>query len=163
MRFTVQYIPLNRIKPDGAAGMTAQIRKLRKMMWDCMNLLVVRKNRKDGSYMILIGNDRYDFLRKHTKNIMAPCLVDESKSKTQFKSWLYRLRRKRLMNEFPEWKVHRLSPAALSIFRAFLKEEPRFKRLSRKEQLQVLMMSVRYKKIVVGTMKTKVDQLIPKP
>ncbi|MBD2869257.1 hypothetical protein [Paenibacillus arenilitoris] len=159
MRFTVQYIPLNKIKPDLSSGMTARIRKLRRMMWDCMNLLVVRKNRKDGSYMILVGNDRYDFLRKHTKNAVAPCLVDESKAKSQVKSWLYRFRGNRAMRRFPDLKTHRLSPAALSIFLAFLKEEPRFKELSRREQMQVLMMAVRYKKIVVASMKSKVDQL----
>jgi hypothetical protein len=130
------------------------------MMWDCMHLLVVRKNRKDGSYMILLGNDRYEFLRKHTKKLVAPCLVDESKPKAQFKSWLYQMRNKRLRNYLPDIKPDRITPAAWSIVRVFLKEEPRLKQLSRKQQIQVLMLSIRYRKIVVASMKTKVDQML---
>ncbi|MDQ6421535.1 hypothetical protein RB620_19090 [Paenibacillus sp. LHD-117] len=159
MRFTVQYIPLSKIKPNFSSGMTARIRKLRKKMWDCMNLLVVRKNRKDGSYTLLVGNDRYDFLRKHTKNVVAPCLVDENKAKTQIKSWLFRFRSNSAGRRFPGLKLHRLTPTALSIFLAFLKQESRFEQLSRKEQLQVLILAVRYKKVVIASMKSKVDQL----
>lgn len=160
MRFTVQYIPLSKIKPDFPSNLTSNIRKLRLMMWDCMHLIVVRKNRKDGSYMILLGNDRYEFLRKHTKKLAAPCLVDESKPKAQVKSWLYQLRNKRLRNYLPDIKPDRITPPAWSIIRVFLKEEPRLKQLSRKQQIQVLMLSIRYKKIVVASMKTKVDQML---
>lgn len=160
MRFTVQYIPLSKIKPDFSSNLTSHIRKLRLMMWDCMHLLVVRKNRKDGSYIILLGNDRYEFLRKHTKKLAAPCLVDESKPKAQVKSWLYRFRSKQLLNYLPEIKSENITPAAWSIVRVFLKEEPRLKQLSRKQQFQVLILAIRYKKIVVASMKKKVDQMM---
>lgn len=157
--FTVQYVPLSKIKPDVPAKMTSHIRKLRSMMWDCMHLLVVRKNQNDGSYVILLGNERYEFLSKHTKKLVAPCLVDDSMPKIQEPYWLNRFRRKRLHEHFPGIKIERITPAAWSIIRTFLKEEPRFKQLTRRQQIQVLVQAVRYRKIVVASMKTKVDQM----
>lgn len=161
MRFTVQFIPLSKIKPDFSVKMTAHIRKLRSMMWDCMHLLVVRKNRKDGSYMILLGNDRYEFLRKHTKKLVAPCLVDESKPEAQVKSWLHWFSSKRLPDNLLHIKPDRLTPVTWSIVRTFLKEESRFKQLTRRQQIEVLALAVRYKKTVVASMKTKADQISP--
>ncbi|RNB87072.1 hypothetical protein EDM56_15365 [Brevibacillus fluminis] len=160
--FTVQYIPLSKIKPDHYPRMTAQIRKLRSKMLDGMNLVVVRKNRKDGSYVILLGNERYEYLRKHTKKLVAPCLVDESRGKSQVRAWFHQLRNKRLLSHFPGIKPGQLTPAALSITRTFLKEEPRFKQLSRRQQVQVLSQAVRYKRTVISAMKAKVGQLVSK-
>lgn len=158
--FTVQYIPLSKIRPDHSQKMTAHIRKLRSKMLDGMNLVVVRKNRKDGSYVIVLGNDRYDYLRKHTKKLVAPCLVDESKTTSKVRSWYHQFRNKRLLNHFPAIKPGQMTPAALSIVRTFLKEEPRFKQLSRRQQIQVLSQAVRYKRTVVTSMKAKVTQLM---
>lgn len=159
--FTVQYVPLSKIKPDVPAKMTSHIRKLRSMMWDCMHLLVVRKNQNDGSYVLLLGNERYEFLSKHTKKLVAPCLVDDSypKVKGQEPSWLNRFRRKRMHALFPDIKLGSITPAAWSIIRTFLKEEPRFKQLTRRQQIHVLVQAFRYRKIVVASMKMKVDQL----
>jgi hypothetical protein len=126
-----------------------------------MHLLVVRKNRRDGSYMILLGNDRYEFLRKHTKKLVAPCLVDESMPKAQVKSWLHWFHSKRLPNYLTHIKPDRLTPVTWSIVRAFLKEESRFKQLTHRQQIEVLALAVRYKKTVVTSMKTKVDQISP--
>ncbi|MBD0379526.1 hypothetical protein [Paenibacillus sedimenti] len=158
MRFSVQYVPLDKIKPDVPAKMTSHLRKLRCLMWDCMHLLVVRKNRKDGSYSILLGNDRYEYLRSHTKKWAAPCLVDESKPRSQVKSWLTRLRSDTLLNNFPHINRERTTPATWSIVRRFLNEETRMKQLTRRQQIRVLALAFRYKKTVVASMKAKVDQ-----
>jgi len=159
MRFTVQYVPLDRIKPDSPAKMTSHLRKLRSLMWDCMHLIVVRKNRKDKSYTILLGNDRYEYLRTHTKKLTAPCLVEENRPRKQITSWIYKLRNNTSLNHFPHIKRDRMTPATWSIVRVFLNEEPRMKELTRRQQLQVLALAFRYKKTVIASMKSKVDQL----
>lgn len=153
MKFTIQYIPLNKIKPDLSVKITEHIKKLQRLMWDCMFVLVVRKNRKDDSYIIVSGQDRFESLKKHTKNIYAPCIVDKSSS-TGMISWLHRLRKKQPLDDFP------LMPASWSIFRSFLKQEPRFKNLSRSEQIRVILIAARYKKTVVYTMKTTVNEIL---
>ena len=153
MKFTIQYIPLNKIKPDVSMKITEHIKKLQRLMWDCMFVLVVRKNRKDGSYIIVSGQDRYESIKKHTKNIYAPCIVDKSNS-PQIVSWLHRIRSKQPLDDFP------LIPPSWSIVRSFLKQEPRFKNLSRSEQIKVLLIAARYKKTVIYTMKTTVDDIL---
>jgi len=158
VRYTIQYIPINKIIPDETCKMTPHLRKLRHVMWDGAHLLVVRKNRKNGCYTILAGHDRYRFLRKHTNKLFAPCLVDESKLKSRVGTWLYRFRNRRLLKHFPDFSTSRITPAGLAIVRAFLKEEPRFKRLTRPQQIKVLLLAVRYKKTVVRSMKARVDQ-----
>lgn len=152
MKFTIQYIPLNKIKPDVSMKITEHIKKLQRLMWDCMFVLVVRKNRKDGSYIIVSGQDRYESIKKHTKNIYAPCIVDKSNS-PQMISWFQRIRNKQPLDDFP------LLPPSWSIVRAFLKQEPRFKNLSRSEQIRVLLIAARYKKTVIYAMKTTVDDI----
>ncbi|MEF3305849.1 hypothetical protein [Paenibacillus sp. GYB003] len=59
----------------------------------------------------------------------------------------------------------RTVPAGWSVVRSFLKREPRFARLSRVQQLQVLLLGIRYRKTVVCAMKAKVEELLadPKP
>jgi hypothetical protein len=153
MKFTIQYIPLNKIKPDLSVKITEHIKKLQRLMWDCMFVLVVRKNRKDDSYIIVSGQDRFESLKKHTKNIYAPCIVDKSSS-TGMISWLHRLRKKQPLDDFP------LMPASWSIFRSFLKQEPRFKNLSRSEQIRVILIAAHYKKTVVYTMKNTVNEIL---
>jgi hypothetical protein len=153
MKFTIQYIPLNKIKPDLSVKITEHIKKLQRLMWDCMFVLVVRKNRKDDSYIIVSGQDRFESLKKHTKNIYAPCIVDKSSS-TGMIAWLHRLRNKQPLDDFP------LMPTSWSIFRSFLKQEPRFKNLSRSEQIRVILIAARYKKTVIYTMKTTVSEIL---
>jgi hypothetical protein len=153
MKFTIQYIPLNKIKPNLSVKITEHIKKLQRVMWDCMFVLVVRKNRKDDSYIIVSGQDRFESLKKHTKNIYAPCIVDKSSS-TGMMSWLHRFRNKQPLDDFP------LMPASWSIFRSFLKQEPRFKKLSRSEQIRVILMAARYKKTVIYSMRTTVNEIL---
>jgi hypothetical protein len=151
MKFTIQYIPLNKIKPDLSLKITEHIKKLQRLMWDCMFVLVVRKNRKDGSYIIVSGQDRFESLKKHTKNIYAPCIVDKSSS-SGMRSWFRR--NKQPLDDFP------LMPASWAIVRTFLKQEPRFKHLSRAEQIRVLLIAANYRKTVIHTMKTTVNDIL---
>ena len=153
MKFTIQYIPLNKIKPAFSLNITEHIKKLQRLMWDCMFVLVVKKNRKDGTYIIVSGQDRFESLKKHTKNIYAPCIVDKSET-SRMKSWFHRFQKKQPLDDFP------LMPASWVIFRSFLKEEPRFKQLSRSEQIKVMLIAASYKKTVIYTMKTKVDDIL---
>jgi hypothetical protein len=44
MKFTIQYIPLDKIKPDLSLKITEHIKKLQRLMWDCMFVLVVKKS-----------------------------------------------------------------------------------------------------------------------
>lgn len=152
MKFTIQYIPLNKIKVDRKLKITEHIKKLQRLMWDCMYVLVVRKNRKDGSYVILSGQDRFESLRKHTKNIYAPCIVDKTTSSGKV-PWLYRIRNKQPLDDFP------LMPKSWSIVHTFLKQEPRFQKLSRTQQIRVLLLAVQYKKNVVTTMRNMVHDV----
>jgi hypothetical protein len=153
MKFTIEYIPLNKIKPDLSLKITEHIKKLQRLMWDCMFVLVVKKNWKDDSYIIVSGQDRFESLKKHTKSIYAPCIVDKSGS-AGIIAWFYRLRNKQPLDDFP------LMPTSWSIVRSFLKQEPRFKNLSRSEQIRVLRIAARYKKTVIYTMKTTVDHIL---
>lgn len=159
MRFTVQYIPLSKLKPDAATRMTAQLRKLRRLVWDCMHLLVVRKNRRDGTYTILLGSDRYQYLREHTKKLSAPCLIDDSGAKADIRSWLHRWREAKGPAPWLAVPRERLAPVAWSAVRTLLKEEPRFRELTRSQQWEVLLLAVRCKQTVVASMKSKVKEL----
>ncbi|WP_199617068.1 hypothetical protein [Paenibacillus alkalitolerans] len=149
MRINVQYIPLEKLKPDFNGKMTRSIKKLRNVLWDSANLLAVRKNRKDGTYIIVAGLDRYHYLRKHTKAKSAPCIVD-SKHESP------------LLEKFPCLRPKRITPAGWSIIRTFLKQEPRFRTLSPLQQAKVLYLGVRFKKTVIRSMKLSVDEFIKK-
>lgn len=153
MKFTIQYIPLEKIKPDLTVRITEHIKKLQRLMWDCMFVLVVKPNRKDNTYIIVSGQDRYESLKKHTKNIYAPCIIDRSSS-SKMPSWLHRFRRKQPLDDFP------LMPTSWSIVRSFLKQEPRFKQLSRTQQIKILLIAVRYKKTVIHSMITRVNDIL---
>lgn len=152
MKFTIEYIPLHKIKPALSMKMTEHLKKLQRLMWDCMFVLVVKKQ-KDDSYIIVSGEERFQSLKKHTKSIYAPCIVDKSDS-SRILSWFYRLGNKQPLDDFP------LTPASWSIVRSFLKQEPRFKNLSRAEQIRVLRIAARYKKTVIYTMKTTMDEIL---
>ncbi|WML55019.1 hypothetical protein RCG17_10700 [Neobacillus sp. PS3-12] len=153
MKFTIQYIPLSKIKPGLSQKITEHMKKLERLMWDCMFVLVVKKNRKNGTYTIVSGQERFDSLKKHTKSIYAPCIVDKTSS-TGIMPWFHRLRKKQPLDDFP------LMPASWSIFRAFLKQEPRFQNLSRADQIRVLLIAAHYKKTVIYAMKKAVDNML---
>lgn len=153
MKFTVQYIPLNKIKPDLSLKVTEHIKKLQSLMWDCMYILIVKKNKKDGSFTIVSGLERFEYLRKHTKNIYAPCILDESTS-SGIKAWIDRLRNKQPLDDFP------MMPTSWSIVRSFLKQEPRFSHLSRSQQIKVLLIGARYRRTVIRSMKHKVNEIL---
>ncbi len=153
MKFTVQYIPLSKINPDLSVKVTEHIKKLQHLMWDCMYILVVKKNRADGSYTLLSGLERYDHLRNKTRNVYAPCIVDDN-DPSRIKAIILRIRNKQPLDDFP------LAPKSWSIVRAFLKKEPRFQKLSRYQQIKVLLLGARYKRTVILSMQNRVDQLL---
>ncbi|MCM3717350.1 hypothetical protein [Fictibacillus phosphorivorans] len=124
-----------------------------------MHILVVKKE-KDGSYTIISGNDRYEYLKKHTKNKFAPCIIDENKLTTDFKYWLNRVFNRHYLEGQKNNVMEKISPKSVSIIRAFLKEEPRYKRLTRLEKIKVLLLAIRYKKTVTAAMKLKVDEFL---
>ncbi len=162
MRFTVHYIPLHKIRPAFSVKITDHIRKLRGMMWDCMHLLVVRKNKKNDQYEVISGFSRYDHLMKHTSKKYAPCIIEESKINSNFLQWLDYFRSRKLLDLYPDLKVQRLRPGSLTIIRSFLKQEPRFFELSRSQQLKVLLLAIRYRKTMVITMRAQVEQMLKK-
>jgi hypothetical protein len=151
MSFSVQYIPLNKIKPDGSAKMTHNIKLIRKFIWDCMYLLAVEENPKEGNFIIVSGIQRYEYLRKHTNNKYTPCIVLNRKLSSEVKSLVDHL--------FPNMKAERITPASWSILRSFLQQEPRFINLSLGQQIKVLLLGIRYKKTVIQSMRALVDQL----
>ena len=160
MRFTVQYIPLHKIKADSTIPLTQHIKNIRKRMWDCMHLLAVRRNRKDGSYIVISGLDRYEYLTKHTNKKYAPCLVDTHKASVLMKLPFQRNAMVRLLQQFPTISIQEMKPASWSIIRTFIRREPRFSRLSRARQIKLLFMAIRYKKTVVASMKAQVDKML---
>ncbi|WP_102348586.1 hypothetical protein [Bacillus sp. Marseille-P3661] len=154
MKFTVHYLPLNKLKPpDPSFKLNEPIKKLQRVMWDCMNMLVVKKNNKDDSYVIVSGIERFEFLRKYTKNLYAPCIVAESE-KVRVKGLFNRMFKKQPLDDFP------MAPKSWSIVRTFLKQEPRFNSLTRSQQLRILLLGIRYKKTVIASMRNKVNQII---
>ncbi len=157
MKLNVQYIHLSKIKPDYTIKLTDHVKMLKNRMWDSMHMLVVQRDKEDG-FSIISGNDRYEFLTKHTKNKYALCMVDENPRKTDMKNWLQNLRGegKKQDKKF----IKKMSPAALSIIKRFVKENPRFRELPLSKQLKVLLLAVRYKKTVITLMKSKVTDLL---
>ncbi|WP_308639404.1 hypothetical protein [Paenibacillus silvisoli] len=158
MRFTVRYIPLSKIKPGLPAAMSDRLRSLRGQMWDGLHLMVVRKERKNGQYRILLGNDRYEYLRNHTRKATAPCIVDETRLGAGLQSLLDRFTRKKPPAALRgSAALKRLTPASWAIVRGYLKSDPQFKQLSRKQQMQVLSLAIRHKRVVIAAMKAKAD------
>ncbi|TMV48753.1 hypothetical protein FE783_17050 [Paenibacillus mesophilus] len=158
MKYTVEYLPLAKIKAAQPPAMTERLRTLRRLIWDSVHLLAVRKNKKDGSYTVVGGLERYEHLRNHTSKKKVPCLIEQSKSSMEAKVWFHRLlERYPVIADLP-----RAEPAGWFIIRKFLKREPRFVRLSRMQQLRVLLIGIRYKKTVTAAMKAKLEELLPK-
>lgn len=162
MKLTIRYIPLSQIKPDVPAKMTEPVRRLRRFMWDCMHVLAVRRSRKDGSYILISGFDRYEYLHKHTNRTLAPCIIDDEKPMSALKPMLRPMLRKQLPGERPERSVCWLPLPQWAMIRAFLRQEPRFAELSRMDQLKVLLLAVRYRKTVVVCMRSLVTELLSK-
>jgi hypothetical protein len=161
MRFTIQYIPLRKIHSSGHFRMTERIKQLRKVVWDSTHLLAVKKNRKDGSFTVIGGHDRYRYLQTHTNKIYAPCVLDDTKEK-RFRSlptWIRNFRNRNLPKRFPRFDPEKVTPAGWSIIRTFIKEEPRYEQLTRLQQVKVLLLGVRYKRTVVHAMKVMVDEM----
>ncbi|TLS35483.1 hypothetical protein [Pseudalkalibacillus caeni] len=152
MKFTVQYIPLSKIKADRSIKVTEQLKKLQRLVWDCMYLLVVRKNGNDGFYTLLDGLERFEHLKKRTKNIYAPCIIAKSRP-SRMKSLFAICFNKQPLDDFP------MKPVSWSIVRSFLKQEPRFSQLSRTQQIKVLILGIRYKRTVIGSMRARINQM----
>jgi hypothetical protein len=161
MRLNVQYIPMSKIKPNVSITITEHVKKLRNMMWDCMHIVVVKKD-KSGYFTIISGNDRFEYLQKHTKTKYAPCIIDESRFKTELKFWFYRIFNLQHTEKDNKQISRELSPKSVSIIRSFLKEEPRYKRLSHIQKTKILILALRYKKTVISSMKSKVDECLSK-
>lgn len=160
MRYTVQYIPLSKIKPGIPGQITKRFKELRKAAQDCMHLIIVRKSRKAGGYVIVSGNHHFDYFKKHTKKMTAPCLVDESKASSKINSLVDRMSKRKLPYEVPHIKRERTPVKSWSIIRRFMKQEPRFANLSRRQQLKVLRLGLQYKRTTVLSMKAMVDEIL---
>jgi hypothetical protein len=125
-------------------------------MWDCMHILVVKKD-LDGNFTIISGNDRLEYLQKHTKFKSAPCIIDGYCLSAEIRNWFHRLiHTKEVSHSIMKEKVNKKSS---SIVRTFLKVEPRFNELSPVQKMKVLLLAVRYKRTVITSMKTMVDEL----
>ncbi|TFE19489.1 hypothetical protein [Cohnella luojiensis] len=163
MRFTVKYVPLSKIKPEASFGSSKRWHQLRAWMRDCVYLLIVRRNKKDGSFTLLGGLDRYEFLIRHTKKKYAPCIVDESGAMPDIRGWLDRARNLKLLEHFPRFRTAKIEPAGSKIIRSFLRQEPRFARLSHAQKIKVLIQGIRYKRTVVDSMRSLVEEMLSGP
>ncbi|MFB9324530.1 hypothetical protein ACFFSY_01075 [Paenibacillus aurantiacus] len=160
MSYTVQYIPLHKLKAGSSAKTTKRSKELHKVAQDCMQLLVVRKSRKDGGYVILSGSNHLDFYRRFTKKNAVPCLVDEGKIASALASLVNRYRKRALPKELPYANAEQTTGNSWSIIRSYLKQDARFHKLSRREQLKVLRLGLQYKRTTIRSMKAKVDELM---
>jgi hypothetical protein len=162
MRYTVQYIPISKIKTDFYAKITQRVKELRKVAQDCIHLLIVREHRKKGGYIIINGYNNFEFLKNHTKKKFVPCLVDESKTASSLTSLVYRFRKRKPPFDVPNIKPDTIPLSSWSIINTFLKKEPRFKRLSLNQQIRIIRIGIQYKRTTVLSMKAKVDDLLKK-
>ncbi|MDM5317584.1 hypothetical protein QUF49_16355 [Fictibacillus sp. b24] len=159
MKLNVQYIPLHKIKPNLTIKITEHVKQLRNRMWDCMYMLVVKRE-KNNDFSIICGNDRYEYLTKHTKNKYALCIIDEQSNETGVKYWFKNLYRAERRKERKEWVRDNMSINSVSIIRAFIREDTRFKELSHFQRLKVILLAVKYKNTVISCMKSKVGDLL---
>ncbi|SEB50188.1 hypothetical protein [Paenibacillus sp. GP183] len=161
MRYTLQYIPLSKIRTENITTKTSLRKKeLKKVSQDLMHLLVVRKSRKEGGYIILDGHHHFDYLQKHTNKKCAVCLVDESKISAIVGTLVHRFRKRQLPYDVPYIKPDRIAINSWSIIRTFLKQEHRFRRLSRRQQMKVLRLGIQYRKTTLLSMQAKVEELL---
>ncbi|MFC5650363.1 hypothetical protein ACFPYJ_14735 [Paenibacillus solisilvae] len=162
LRYTVQYIPLSKIKPGISVQISQRIKDLRKVAQDCMQVLVVRKSRKEGGYIIVSGANQYEYIKKYTKKKTAPCLVDQSKASSSAAAFMSLFHKRKPPSDIPYIKSDRLAISSWSIIRTFMKQEPRFKQLTHSQQIKVLRLGLQYKKTTISSMKAKVDVLYKK-
>ncbi|MFC0215358.1 hypothetical protein ACFFK0_23465 [Paenibacillus chartarius] len=158
----MQYIPLGKIKSGFVAKPTKRSKELHKVAKDCMQLLVVRKSRKHGGYVIVSGMNHLEYYKRYTKKNTVPCLVDENKLTSTVVSLLNRFRKSKLPYELPYSNTDQIAVNSWSIIRSFLKQDSRFQSLTRREQLKVLKLGIQYKKTTIRCMRAKVDELIRK-
>jgi hypothetical protein len=158
MRYVIEYIPLNKIKPGLFTTTTPRAKELQKAAADCMHLLIVKKDKKEGGYVVISGNSNLDYLKKHTKKKYAACIVDRSNTSAFFTSLLQKIRKPKLPYDVPFIKRERTAANSWSIIRTFLKKEPRFRLLTRSQQMKVIWMGVRYKNTTVSSMRKRVDE-----
>ncbi|MCR2805226.1 hypothetical protein [Paenibacillus soyae] len=123
-------------------------------------MLIVRKSRKDGGYIVVSGHSHLDYLKKHTKKSTVACLVDESKLSSKVSSFLYYFRKPKLPSYVPYIKPERLIGSSGAIIQRFLRQDPRFKTLSRSQKIKVLRIGLQYKKTTIASMRAKVDELL---
>jgi hypothetical protein len=164
LRYVVRYIPLNKIRPENDYSKTTRrAKELKKVAQDAMHLLIVRKSKKAGGYTIVNGLQHFEYLKKHTNKKFAACLVDESRLSAGLGSvadLVDRMRKRKLPCDIPYTRTDRIAVNSWSIIRAFLKREPRFRKLSRRQQLKVLRLGIQYRKTTVQSMQAKVDDLL---
>ncbi|MEK3884558.1 hypothetical protein [Paenibacillus sp. PL2-23] len=161
MRYTIRYIPLSRIKPGSITNkLTQRMKELRRTAQDCMHMLIVRKSRREGGYVVVSGHSHLDYLKKHTKKSAVACLVDESKLSAKLSSFVYHFRKPRLPKYVPSIKPERLIGSSGAIITRYLRQDPRFKSLSRSQQMKVLRMGLNYKKTTILSMKAQVDEFL---
>ncbi|MBB3113239.1 hypothetical protein FHS18_005342 [Paenibacillus phyllosphaerae] len=160
MRYMVQYLPLHKLKSAMTDKATKRSKELRKVAQDCMQLMIVRKSRKDGGYVVVNGSNHLEHYRRFSNKKTVPCLVDEGKIASTMTALWHQLRKRKLPHELPSADMDQTSGNGWSIIRSFLKQDPRFKTLSRREQAKVLRLGIQYKKTTIRSMKSKVDELI---
>ncbi|WNR45325.1 hypothetical protein [Paenibacillus roseipurpureus] len=161
MRYTVQYIPLSKIRQESSNTKSSPRKKeLKKVAQDLMQLLIVQKSKKDGGYIVQDGHHHFAFLKKHTNKNRVVCLVDESKITANFGNLVNRFRKRQLPYEVPYLKPNRFEINSWTIIRQFLKQEPRFRMLSRRQQLKVIRLGIQYRKTTVRSMKAKVEDIL---
>lgn len=157
MKFTIRYIPLNQIKPAAPGAVTERIKQLRRLMGDCMHVIAVRPNESEGTYSLLTGQDRLDYMLNHTKKKYAPCIVDK-RHMLKERGRLIAMLSKLFAPLARSGLLHELAPARRSIIHTFLKTEPRFRELPRLQQWKVLLLAVRYRQTVLAIMRLAVDR-----
>lgn len=126
-----------------------------------MQVLVVQKAKRQGLCHPRRAST-FQFPQKHTHKQSAVCLVDESKLSASVGKFVDRFRKQPLPIDIPAIKSDRVTVSSWSIIRTFLKREPRFRKLSRRQQLNVLRLGMQYKKTTVRSMQDKVDELFKK-
>ncbi|MBC2726102.1 hypothetical protein [Desulfosporosinus sp.] len=72
----------------------AYMKRMRKMSLKLQNfdlLLVVERNEKNNGYLLVGGYDRYYYLKNHTDQKVAPCIIEDSSTPNEI---LYKIMRR---------------------------------------------------------------------
>ena len=161
MRYTVQYIPLSKIKQESnEMKISPRKKELRKVAQDLMQLLIVQRSKKNGDYIIQDGHQHFAFIKKHTNKNKVVCLVDERRISTKFGNLVHRFRKRQLPFEFSFLQPNRFETNSWTIIRKFINQEPRFRLLSRRQQLKIIRLGIQYKKTTVQSMQAKVADIL---